>query len=109
MEYGVLSTGWTEATVIPILKPAKDPNKLTNCLCMVMEKIVNRRFQYIIESRRLLPETQFGFKRNKSTTDVLITLENFIMDAIRKKEYKALLEIRSTPQTQAVENRWQNT
>jgi hypothetical protein len=105
----VFPTEWTEATVIPILKPGKDPNKLTSCLCMVMEKIVNRRFQYTIESRRLVPETQFGFKRNKSTIDVLITLENFIMDAIRKKEYKALFEIRSTLQTQAVENRWQNT
>jgi hypothetical protein len=37
--------------------------------------------------------TQFGFRRNKSTTDVLITLENFIMDAIRKKEYTALLSL----------------
>jgi hypothetical protein len=54
-----------------------------------MEKIVNRRPQYIIESRKLLSETQFGFRRKKSTTDVLITLEN--MDAIRKKEYTALL------------------
>jgi hypothetical protein len=37
---GVLSTGWTEATVIPILKPGKDPNEpksyrsilLTSCM-----------------------------------------------------------------------------
>jgi hypothetical protein len=62
-------------------------------MCKVMEKIVNIRLQYNIESRRLLPQTQFGFRRNKSTTDVLITLENFIMDAIRKKEYTALLSL----------------
>jgi hypothetical protein len=62
-------------------------------MCKVVEKIVNRRLQYIIESRRLHPEMQFGFRRNKSTTDVLITLENFIMDAIRKKEYTALLSL----------------
>jgi hypothetical protein len=58
-----------------------------------MEKIVNRRLQYIIESRKLLPEMQFGFRRNKSTTNMLITLENIIMDAIRKKEYAALLSL----------------
>jgi hypothetical protein len=98
---GDFPTGWTEATVIPILKPGKDPNEpksyhpisLTSCICKVMEENVNRRLQYIIESRKLLPETQFGFRRNKSTTDVLITLENFIMDAIRKKEYTALLSL----------------
>jgi uncharacterized protein YggL (DUF469 family) len=62
-------------------------------MCKVMEKIVNRRLQYIVEFRKLLPETQFGFRRNKSTTDVLIALENFIMDAIRKKEYTVLLSL----------------
>jgi hypothetical protein len=95
----VFPTGWTGATVIPILKPGKDPNEpksyrpisLTSCMCKVMEKIINRRLQHIIESRRLLPETQFGFRRNKSTTDVLITLENHIMDGIAKREYTALL------------------
>jgi hypothetical protein len=98
---GDFSTGWTKATVIPILKPGKDPNEpksyrsisLTSCMCKVMKEIVNRRLQYTIESRKLLPETQFGFRRNKSTTYVLITLENFIMDAIRKKEYTALLSL----------------
>jgi hypothetical protein len=58
-----------------------------------MEKMVNRRLQYIIESRKLLSETEFGLRRNKSNTDVLITLENFIMEAIRKKEYTALLSL----------------
>jgi hypothetical protein len=98
---GVFPTAWTEATVIPILKPGKDPNdpgsyrpiSLTSCMCKVMEKIVNKRLQYIIETRKLLPETQFGFKRNRSTTDVLLTLENSIMEAIRKKEYTAVLSL----------------
>jgi hypothetical protein len=58
-----------------------------------MEKIVNRRLQNIIESIKLHSETQFGFRRNKSTTDVLTTLENFIMDARRTKEYIALLSL----------------
>jgi hypothetical protein len=99
LKTGDFPTGWKEATVIPILKPGKDPNKpksyrsisLTSCMCKVMEKIVNRRLQYNIESRQLFPETQFGFRRNKSTTDVLITLDNFII--IRKKEYTALLSL----------------
>jgi hypothetical protein len=97
--------------VIPILKPGKDPNEpksyrsisLTSCMCKVMEKIVNRRLQYINVSRRLIPETQFGFRRNKSTTNVLITLENIIMDAIRKKEYTALLALDIS---KAYDTRW---
>jgi hypothetical protein len=97
--------------VIPILKPGKDPNEpksylpisVTSCMCKVMEKIVNRSLQYINESRRLIPEKQFGFRRNKSTTNVLITLENIIMYAIRKKEYTALLALDIS---KAYDTRW---
>jgi hypothetical protein len=50
-----------------------------------MERIINRRLLYVIEERRLLPKTQYGFRKNRSTTDVLITLDILISEAIRKK------------------------
>jgi hypothetical protein len=50
-----------------------------------MEIIINRRLLHVIEERRLLPETQYGFRKNRSTTDVLITLDSLISETIRKK------------------------
>jgi hypothetical protein len=46
----------------------------------------------VIEERRLLPERQYeNLEKNRSTTDVLITLDSLISKAIRKKEYTVLL------------------
>jgi hypothetical protein len=45
-----------------------------------MERIINRGLLHVIEDRRLLPETQYGFRKNKSTTDVLITLNSLISE-----------------------------
>jgi hypothetical protein len=47
----VFPKSWTEATVIPILKPGKDPNQtnsyrpisLTSFVCKTMKKMVNYR------------------------------------------------------------------
>jgi hypothetical protein len=50
-----------------------------------MERIINRRLLHVIEERRLLPKTQYGFRKNRSTTDVLITLDSLIREAVRKK------------------------
>jgi hypothetical protein len=59
-----------------------------------MERVVKKRSTYILENRGLLPDTQYGFRKAKSTTDdVLIGIEGFIAEAIRKKEYAALLSL----------------
>jgi hypothetical protein len=86
-------TEWTKATVIPILKPGKDTNEpesyrpiaLTRCICKTMERIVNKRLTYILEDRGLLPDTQYGFRKGKSITDVSIGIEGFIANAIRRR------------------------
>ena len=54
---------WLFATIIPILKPGKDPNEadsyrpiaLTNCLCKVMERMVNNRLLHVLEKGYLQP------------------------------------------------------
>jgi hypothetical protein len=84
--------------VIPILKPGKDPKvtdsykliSLTSCLCKLMERMVNRRLVHILEEKKLLPKQQFGFRKNRSTIDVLNILNTHITDAIRKGEYTAV-------------------
>jgi hypothetical protein len=83
---------WRSATVIPILKPGKNPSitesyrpiSLTSCLWKVLERIVNKRLVYILEESNLLPSQQYGFRKNRSITDVLTIRENNIAEAIKK-------------------------
>jgi hypothetical protein len=50
-----------------------------------MERKITKRLVFILEEKHLLPNQQFGFRKNRSTTDVLITLESGMAQAIRKK------------------------
>jgi hypothetical protein len=65
----------------------------TSCLCKVLERIVNKRLVYILEERNLLPSQQNGFRKNRSTTDVLTILENNIAEAIKKRQSTAMVSL----------------
>ncbi|XP_055936882.1 uncharacterized protein LOC129966479 [Argiope bruennichi] len=82
---------WSEATVIPILKPGKDPSSplhyrpiaLTNCLCKTFERMVNARLIYELEKQGCISQLQSGFRKGRSTFDNLILLETQIRNARR--------------------------
>ena len=82
---------WKEATIIPIPKPDKDhsnpqnyrPIALTSCLCKTLERMINDRLVWLLESNNLLTNIQNGFRHNRTTTDHLIKLENFTRKSVR--------------------------
>ena len=86
---------WRLATVIPIPKPGKDPAEptnyrpiaLTSCLCKTLERLINKRLIWYLESYNLLSRYQSGFRAGHSTNDNLVRLETFIRDAFVKKEH----------------------
>ena len=86
---------WREATIIPIPKPGKDtsnpnnyrPIALTSCLCKTMERMVNARLMWFLESEGALTPLQCGFRPHHSTLDHLIRFESFIRNAFVKKEH----------------------
>ena len=97
---GIWSTGelppsWKEATVIPIPKPNKDstnpsnyrPIALTSCVCKTLERMINTRLVWFLESNNLITNFQSGFRKRRSTNDHLVRLETFIRDAFIKKEH----------------------
>ena len=94
-ESGCFLPSWREAVVIPIPKPGKDhsdpgnfrPIALTSCLCKTMERMINTRLMWSLESQGLLSEKQCGFRKNHSTLDHLICFEMFIRNAFIKKEH----------------------
>ena len=88
-------TSWRQAEVIPIPKPGKDssnptnyrPIALTSCLCKTMERMINSRLMWQLETDGLLASVQCGFRKHRSTADHLVRLESYIRDAFLKKEH----------------------
>ena len=80
---------WKTSVVVPILKPGKDPNlpqsyrpiALTSCICKLYERMVNARLVWYLESKNLLSNRQFGFRKNRSTMDPLLMLTREIENA----------------------------
>lgn len=92
---GTFPKCWTEATIIPIPKPGKDhtepinyrPIALTSCVCKTMERMINDRLVWFLESNKLISDFQAGFRKNRSTNDHLVRLETSIRDAFIKKQH----------------------
>ena len=92
---GKISEDWTLATIIPIPKPGKDPAEpnnyrpiaLTSCLCKTLERMINKRLTWFLESINHISRFQSRFRSDRSTTDNLVRLETFIRDAFIKKEH----------------------
>ena len=92
---GVFPDSWRLATVIPISKPGKDhaeptnyrPIALTSCLCKTLERMINKRLIWYLESNHLISPIQSGFRSERSTNDHLIRLETFIRDAFVNREH----------------------
>ena len=83
---GILPGSWKIALTIPIKKPHKDPYQtssyrpiaLTSCVCKIMEKMVNTRLTWYLESNNYISDFQYGFRKNRSTLDPLLNLTNDI-------------------------------
>ena len=92
---GKFPDGWQYATIIPIPKPGKDPAEpknyrpiaLTSCLCKTLERMINKRLTWFLESNNHISRFQSGFISDRSTTDNSVRLETFIRDAFIKKEH----------------------
>ena len=92
---GVFQESWRLATIIPIPKPGKAhaeptnyrPIALTSCLCKTLERMINKRLVWYLESNNLITKLQSGFRAERSTNDNLVRLETFIRDAFIKREH----------------------
>ena len=92
---GNFPPSWREATVVPIPKPGKDhtnptnyrPIALTSCVCKTMERMINERLVWYLESNNLITEFQSGFRHQRSTQDHLVRFETFVREAFVKKEH----------------------
>ena len=86
---------WRKAILIPFLKPEKDPTSvdsyrpiaLTSCLCKILEKIVNSILRYFIEKKELLTAYHYGFRKKRSTVDILAKFETDLQNSYRESKH----------------------
>jgi hypothetical protein len=88
---------WKIAQIIVIPKPGKPlheassyrPISLLSIVSKVFEKLLLKRLQPIIDSQNLIPEHQFGFRRQHSTIEQVHRLVNCIRNTLEKKQFCA--------------------
>ena len=93
-EEGRVPQMWKEAIMIPIHKKGKDKTKsssyrpisLTSCVVKTMERIVNRRLMFHLETGKNISEEQAGFRQFRSTEDQVTYLSQEIEDAFQEKK-----------------------
>ena len=81
-----IPNNWKKSLVIPIPKARKDltdpnsyrPISLLSCVGKVVEKLVNTRLAWFLETHNKFSPTQCGFRNRKSTEDLLVCLEHQI-------------------------------
>ena len=81
--------------MVPIAKAGKDPKNptnyrpiaLTSCLCKTMERVVNARLMWCLESEGHVSDVQCGFRKNRSTVNRLVRFESFVREDFIKKEH----------------------
>ena len=94
-EDGKLISSWKESQVIPIPKPKASRDKpesyrpiaLTACLCKLLERMIVNRLQWYLEMNGLLNPLQSGFRKQRSTTDHTIRLQDAIHKSISNGQH----------------------
>ena len=90
---GIYSPQWQSSTVLSFPKPGKNstleenfrPISLTSCVGKLMEKIINNRLTFFLESNNHLPPEQFGFRKMHSTIDALNRFTTDISKSLNQK------------------------
>ena len=90
---------WRQAKIIPLLKKDKDPGlissyrpvSLTSVIGKWMERVLNNRLRYVLESRNLLSQTQAGFRPNRTVEDQLLRLTQEISDGFQERHRSVLV------------------
>ena len=71
----VVDAHWCSFTLITVIL------SFYGCICKTMERIINRRLVWYLESHKLLTNVQCGFRSRRSTVDHLVTFERFCREA----------------------------
>ncbi|XP_049886813.1 uncharacterized protein LOC126381362 [Pectinophora gossypiella] len=91
LEQRTVPKSWKLANVQPVPKkgsradPANyRPIAITSIICKVMERVLNSKLLTYLETNDLLCDHQYGFRRGRSTGDLLVYVTHYWGEAIEK-------------------------
>lgn len=92
---GQFPSSWHQALIVAIPKPGKNrtepssyrPISLTNCLCKIMERMVNSRLTYYLDYNSMALNIQCGARKGHSTIDNLTRVSTFIQDGFIQQKH----------------------
>ena len=90
---------WKVQLIIPALKPGKDPSlpssyrpiSLISCLGKLFEKMIQERLIWWVETYSLLPTSQCGFRKGRSTIDNLVLLQHHIYRGFKENKFSLVI------------------
>jgi len=91
-DQGLFHQDWHTSLVTFVRKPNSGFRliSLMSCLLEVLEKMVYRRLQWVVETQFMLPEFEAGFRSFRLCTDNLVILTNHIHLAFMNKSLIAV-------------------
>ena len=95
---GTFPKTWRLSIIVPISKLGKDTSNpqnyrsiaLTSCLCKTIERMINSRMTWYLETNGLITNMQTGFRKMRGTVDHLILLKTFPQGRLHKKHLTAV-------------------
>ena len=95
---------WTEGIIVPVPKKG-DPNNvnnyrgitLTSIFSKIFSIVLNKRLNAWAENNDILSDSQFGFRKNRSTIDCVFSLTSIIQNVLsveKKKLYIAFVDFK---------------
>ena len=94
LEIGHIPVSWKAAEITMIHKKDKPKNEfssyrpisLLNCLCKLLEKIINRKLVSWAEDLNLLPPEQSGFRTKRSCQDHILRITQHVTNGFNNKK-----------------------
>ena len=89
---GYFPNQWSEGIIVPVYKK-NDPSDVQNyrgitlvsCFSKIFTGILNNRISNWAESNNILSDSQFGFRKGRSTTDAVFVLNAIIQKILNEK------------------------
>ena len=93
LDSGKVPMQWKRAEVVPIYKSGgRDkplnyrPVSLTSVVCKMCEKVIKKNWLLYLENRKIIKDTQFGFRKGRSCVTNLLSFYSRVVDTIQERD-----------------------
>ena len=100
LKSGVCPTSWKDTDVCPVPKKGSRSNHanyrpiaITPVLCKVMESLINTELLLFLENNNLIHDRQYGFRKARSTGDILAYVTNLWSSILDKSGESAVISL----------------